>query len=1560
MDFPAFCRQGLRKNIREKGAWRNRSGVPQRYKMRQNTIKGEREKRMDNSKHSKKKNGLRARIVSLLLATGLVLTGAPAGVLQTAPVTVEAAPVSASASSAASQYGLTEEIEDGAILHCWCWSFDTIRENMADIAEAGFSTIQTSPANECNDTHPTMKIMGNDTVDGTDGCWWWHYQPTDWKIGNYQLGTRDDFIAMCDEADKYGIKVIVDVIPNHVTPDLDEVSQDLYDAAGDSRDDLFHANGFNPITDYNDRYQCTTGEMGGLPDVNTENPGFQKYFMNYLNDLIACGADGFRYDTAKHIGVPSDPLDAKSSRNNFWPVATGKESVGGVTLSDADRIFTYGEVLQDRNVPEKEYSEYMRMTASSYGVKLRSALKSKNFSVNNLMNWDHTTPDSLVTWVESHDTYCNAGESADLSDEQIRLGWAVIAARENGTPLFYSRPDGSDAENGNRWGYNKLGEKGNDEFKCKEVVAVNKFRNAMTGEREYLRNANNSSEIFQIDRGTVGTCLVNVGGAATLNTKTNLDDGTYTDHVSGGTFTVSGGMLTGNMDGASVVVLYNDDSSSVSAQSTTGSDSFSGGSIDVELRARNVTDARYETSEGAEGSYEDGDVITVGSTLKVGESVTVTVTGQGSEGEISREAVFTKVEKNIAYIDLPSGWSEPYAYVYSDAGGENAEWPGVKMEKVTGEEAEGFTNLYSYEVPDEIGDPLVIFYGGDNSHRYPADMEDGLPLTGRMVYDDGQWKNMPPKPDPEEGPEVTSSVKDKTTFDDESMEVTLTLKNAVSGTYSLDGGPEQEFTDQVTVTVGTGKIANTDITLETTATDGETTTEKTFTFHKEFNPEKNGGYLEYETEGEGAAQTVAAEASAKAATSGSSGALGGKYATNPDDKVGSEATITGASDFTADMLIAQGVANDDPRSFRGTHEGPVYDTYALYGAWDDENIYIGWQFTNVTDVIDPAQGYPISDNGKPYNGDIPQMLVFNLGTGNAGDGNLDSGGYVWGIDVGYETPIDAMICFSSKPGVGTPALFTADENGEFSYDTCVGLEDAGISYEYEDGFFCGDTLTGIKMNGYEGYVPSMLEDSSSNWVNFLDMGHSTSQDTFYTMTIPMESLGITKDQLEENGIGVMHVSTFGESGIGSLPMDMTMLDSATEEYSADASTSAEKEDTDTVEVPLAQLGNAEPGPIPPRPTEGSLSVNFGADRSSPQADTTDLTLKAEAEGGEGDLTYRFLVDEKELQDSKESTVVWDTTGGDHTISVIVTDEEGHEVTVEKNYTISGKIIDPEKEIKISSFTADKKSPQAQGTSIRFTAKAEGGEGSLKYRFYRVTEDGKTTVFRDYAAANTAYCNPPTPGDYTVYVDVKDEKGNIATKKMSYTWEKKSQDQKLAINQISVSKKSPQTEGTSIQLVVDAQGKGELQYRFYREKDDQVTIFRDYSTSKAAYCNPAPGTYTIYVDVKDETGKVVTESIEYKWIKADNPLTIRSFTAEQESPQKKGTSVKLIADADGGEGTLQYRFYRQGNGKTTVFRDYAANGVAYCNPPEAGTYILYVDVKDESGAVETYRLLYQWE
>ena len=41
------------------------------------------------------------------------------------------------------------ETNDEIILHAWCWSFNTIKENLPDIAKAGFTIVQTSPANQC-------------------------------------------------------------------------------------------------------------------------------------------------------------------------------------------------------------------------------------------------------------------------------------------------------------------------------------------------------------------------------------------------------------------------------------------------------------------------------------------------------------------------------------------------------------------------------------------------------------------------------------------------------------------------------------------------------------------------------------------------------------------------------------------------------------------------------------------------------------------------------------------------------------------------------------------------------------------------------------------------------------------------------------------------------------------------------------------------------------------------------------------------------------------------------------------------------------------------------------------------------------------------------------------------------------------------------------------------------------------------------------------------------------------------------------------------------------------
>lgn len=446
------------------------------------------------------------------------------------------------------------DTNDEVILHAWSWSFDTIAANMKDIAAAGYDYVQTSPANTCFVGEDGGMALFSQPGDSVKGKWYYYYQPTDWKIGNYLLGTRDQFKNMMDSAKKYNVGVIVDVLPNHTAVDHTAVLPDL-DAAVGGHEKLFHANGFTDIIDYNDRYQCTTGKMGGLPDVNTENPDFQKYYMAYVNDLLSLGVKGFRYDTAKHIGLPTDPLDSLATRNNFWDVATGREAVDGVSLAvPYDSLFVYGEVLQDRNVKEKEYSEYMGVTASDYGHALRHALEQQNVSADSLALWRHTAdPDRLVTWVESHDTYANEHLSAGLSDEQIRAAWVFLVSRANGTPLFFSRPAGSTRTN--YWGNNRVGARGNDEFKHPAVVAANAFRHDMHGQPETIVEANGGA-VVAVERGKAGETVVNFSSQPqSVDMPTSLPDGTYADKVSGAEISVKGGRLVAELQPLATVII---------------------------------------------------------------------------------------------------------------------------------------------------------------------------------------------------------------------------------------------------------------------------------------------------------------------------------------------------------------------------------------------------------------------------------------------------------------------------------------------------------------------------------------------------------------------------------------------------------------------------------------------------------------------------------------------------------------------------------------------------------------------------------------------------------------------------------------------------------------------------------------------------------------------------------------------------------------------------------------------------------------------------------------------
>ena len=641
--------------------------------------------------------------------------------------------------AARKKYGLTKEMKNGAILHAWMWSFNTITEHMDEIAEAGYTSIQTEPMSK-------IKVNDANGKKFTEN-WYYVYQPTNTSIGNFVVGSEDDLKAMTVAAHAHGIRIIVDVVANHFTADWNAIDSDWQNS------EYFHArnscsgSGGDNI-DYSNRWQVTHCHLLGLWDLNTANPEVANRMHDFLKTAVNDGVDGFRFDAGKHVELPNE-FDG----SQYW-----------TTILQNGSQYQYGEVLQgDSGLDYKAYANlYAKYgeggggaTASDYGKTIRSALWSKNLNAGNLMSLRNggVNDDQLVTWVESHDNYANSDkESTYLTNDQIRFGWAVVGARAGGAPLFFNRPKASGGNQPQFAEASQLGDAGDDMWKDTAVAAVNHFRNAMDGEAEYLRNCgseqNNNSclmvERYKTDNnaGNDGVSIANMGGDQNLTgTPTKLDDGTYTDQVNGGTITVSNGKITsGTAKGDAVSVYFN--TSVKESVSATVSKKFSSNTIKVTLNASNATNLTYSLSNGKNGSFVDGDSLTIGGDMEIGDSVTLTVKGTGAESGEALEftATYTKVEvqANTIYATKPSGWSKMYAYVYTGDGAtakNNAAWPGVEMTAMAAADSCAKAGTYKYEVPDLGEGTYRVIFSNGNGSQMPGASQPGFEFSGKVSWD---------------------------------------------------------------------------------------------------------------------------------------------------------------------------------------------------------------------------------------------------------------------------------------------------------------------------------------------------------------------------------------------------------------------------------------------------------------------------------------------------------------------------------------------------------------------------------------------------------------------------------------------------------------------------------------------------------------------------------------------------------------------------------------------------------------------------------------------------------
>lgn len=271
------------------------------------------------------------------------------------------------------------------ILQLFNWNLQDIISHLLKIKESKFNYIQISP------------LQGvKEEFNGSN--WFAFYQPTNYKIGN-PLGNREDLIQLCNEANKYGIKVLVDVVFHHVANKLDNDISDKVDKNITKIKNLFYDTSFYNIQNYNDQWECTHYSLNGLPALNLNNKELRKLQFDYLVDLRECGVSGARFDALRHL----------SPDNNYFEEM--KECVGKDFIDNS-----YGECIECSYDVVKEYQKYMKVGT--------------DISI-------HKKDENCVLWVYSHDDEQTFGRT--MNDEWLNKEYRFLLENYKADTLYYAR-----------------------------------------------------------------------------------------------------------------------------------------------------------------------------------------------------------------------------------------------------------------------------------------------------------------------------------------------------------------------------------------------------------------------------------------------------------------------------------------------------------------------------------------------------------------------------------------------------------------------------------------------------------------------------------------------------------------------------------------------------------------------------------------------------------------------------------------------------------------------------------------------------------------------------------------------------------------------------------------------------------------------------------------------------------------------------------------------------------------------------------------------------------------
>ena len=308
---------------------------------------------------------------------------------------------------------------------------------------------------------------------------------------------------MTQVAHVLGLKVIVDVVFNHMA-NADLSGHPHLDYPQFSARDFHQPQSHQCIQDFNTRFQvtnfwlCAGNGDSGLPDLDTSSPYVRSVERAYLDKLIALGADGFRFDAAKHI----EP-----------------EFFADVLKNLPKSMFSYGEVIADSADDYQLYTPYLAVTDFNLLSTMIAAFSYQGDLRNLVFPSQHggeVPGNTKVVFARNHDTAMSPSfyNFGDLHDSL--LASAFILGRGVGVPFIYR-----------------------DDYRDPFVTAAIKFHNLFDGKDVYVRRADevcpqacDARTLLFVERGRSGLMIINSANQmidAPLAFMPGLDPGCYTD-----------------------------------------------------------------------------------------------------------------------------------------------------------------------------------------------------------------------------------------------------------------------------------------------------------------------------------------------------------------------------------------------------------------------------------------------------------------------------------------------------------------------------------------------------------------------------------------------------------------------------------------------------------------------------------------------------------------------------------------------------------------------------------------------------------------------------------------------------------------------------------------------------------------------------------------------------------------------------------------------------------------------------------------------------------------------